>query len=341
MKKTIFLGLSLLAIAGMWTGCSNEDGFEQVDSATVKQAISFRTQGGMPETKTTATTTENIEAFVVYGTDDAAASNIFDGVTIARQTDGTFSYSPKRYYTEGAATAVFAAYSPVSANVSNQNATDLDTEISFDYVVAPPVTTGNTAQEDLLVSGNSVAATTGTVSLQFGHALSRIFVKATNDLPETVVIKELTLKNLNSTGTITGTPAAAPPDVWTWAWDAGSVPDDYRYVLAEAGVAVPTATSTATLVTSMEQGMMVLPQKTVNATPNDVTAGDFALEVIYDVANLTDQTAHVYLTNDYEFEMNKQYAITIAFTAAASNLIVIDFTIGVDPFGAPIVDANP
>jgi len=146
-------------------------------------------------------------------------------------------------------------------------------------------------------------------------------------LSQDVVITGLSLKNLSSKGTITGTPAAT----WTWGWSGYDTPDnDYDYVLATTGVAVPVGVTTATLVTSMEQGMMILPQAIVTSTPADYTAGDFALEVTYNVANLTAQKAYVYLGNGYKFDAGKQYAITIAFSGA--DLIEINFDIKVTDF---------
>lgn len=328
MMRKSYLVLSLLAIAGLWVGCSNDD--EVVDTSRNGQEISFRVQGGAPALRTTGTTATYVDAFVVYGTDDVAgATTIFDGVTVARQVGGGFDYNPKKYYSEGAASANFVAYSPASANISSPVTTALATSASFAYTVKTPDNSGDTTQEDLLIAGTGVATPSATaVNLAFQHALSRIFVKATNGLSETVVIKGLTLKNLYPSGTLTGTAAAA----WTWAWTPSGTETDYSYVLAPTGVAVPAGLSTATLVTSMEQGMMVIPQATVNDTPNDVTAGDFALEVTYDVGNLVDQVTYVYLTDGYAFALGTQYAITINFTTTVTNLIEINFDITVAPF---------
>ncbi|MDH6303690.1 hypothetical protein M2459_000022 [Parabacteroides sp. PF5-5] len=334
MRQKIILGVSLLAIAGMWTGCSNEE--DATTFSTPKDAISFRTQGGMPESRATETTKDHVDAFVVYGADTDASNNtttLFDGVTVARQagTDN-FAYSPIKYYSEGATTADFVAYSPVSKKITNP-VTAFTGTVSFDYEVDVPVATGKTSQEDLLIAGTHVDPVSATVSLGFKHALSRIFVKATNALSETVVIKGLTLKNLKSTGKISSSSTA-----WTWAWSDQNDPIDYVYVLAPTGVAVQPvvapSTPTPTLVTSMEQGMMVLPQKTVNPS-NDQTfdTGDFALEVEYDVANLTSQKAYVLLPDEYEFKMGNQYAITVAFNPTSiPNLIEITFNITVAAF---------
>ena len=93
MRTNKFL-LIALATAGMFTACSNDD------EVVMNQGneISFRVQGGAPELRTTATTKEHVDAFVVYGTDDktvaASLPNIFNGITVARQVNGSFDYNP-------------------------------------------------------------------------------------------------------------------------------------------------------------------------------------------------------------------------------------------------------
>ena len=346
-KKRIFFGLFLLAVAGLWTGCSNDD--EVANTSRDKQAISFYVQSGTPILRAGGTTESYVNAFVVYGTDNEAVANslpnIFNGITVARQAGSanTFDYNPKKYYSEGAANAVFAAYSPVSKFISGTSFV-FGTGFSFNYTVPAPGSqgTGNTAQEDLLVAGITAATPTPTVHFAFQHALARIFVKATSALSETVTIKGLTLKNLHSSGTITGTPAAGTPweypAAWNWA-TSGARTYDYSYELADAGMAVQANQTTPILVTSMEQGMMIIPQDIVN-TGDDVTADDFALEVVYDLANLTGKVAYIYLTDGYSFEMGNQYAITIDFNPTiVPDVIEIGFTISVNAFG-PIIDAN-
>ena len=333
--KTFRFSLVALVATALFTACSNEV-VEQQQQPTISgaQAITFRLQGGTPEivTRATATTVLNVDAFVVYGTDNAATTNIFDGVTVARQAgSSTFDYNPKKYFSLTAASATFIAYSPVSANITSFTATDPLITASFDYEVKAPDATGITSQEDLLVADTLLAtiASTTTVNLTFEHALSRIFVKAANHLDETVVIKGLTLKNLKSEGTMDYNNPS-------WDWSGQATPIDYDYVLAQSGVAVQIGGDT-TLVTSMEQGMMVLPQETVNILPlADFDSGDFALEVTYDVANLTGEKAHILLDDGFEFEKGKQYVILIEFDGTNTGLIEIGFTIAVSDFETPI-----
>jgi hypothetical protein len=331
MKTYKFLAVALVA-TGFFSACTNEEVVQPVN-VNAPAEISFRLQGGSPETRATATTTANIQALVVYGADFDGTTNtlLFDGTTVARQKDNSFAYAPKKYYSAGASAAGFVAYSPVSAKVSNPTAAaNLRTAgASFEYEVLPPDGTGDAVQEDLLVTGINLATIDATpVSLNFTHALSRIFVKATNSLTDNVVITGLTLKGLNSTGTITGSPATA----WGWAWSVQDDPIDYIYTLATSGVAVKAGVTPATLVTSMEQGMLILPQTTPADDSDDVyDTGEFALEVTYDVGNVIGEKKLVFPA-PMTFELNKQYAITIDFVG--TDLIEIKFSVTVSDFDA-------
>ncbi|WP_163223325.1 fimbrillin family protein [Bacteroides sp. 214] len=343
MKQKIFLGLSFLATIGLWTGCSND---EVIDLVNETRAVSFHVQGGTPEvTRTTGTTSSSIEAFVVYGIDDVAVEaegdtkkNIFNGVTVARQTGGSFDYNPKRYYNTGAKEANFVAYSPVGTTSKSPVVTNLFTGASFTHTVSAPNADGKTVQEDFLVAGETYTTIANKVRFNFKHALARVFVKAVNSMPEVVVIEKLILKNLYPTGTIAGTPTAPETDAttaqWGWTWTPGDTDKiDYPYILAATGVAVPVGTSTATLVTSMEQGMMVIPHTTEQLAANE-NGGKFALEVTYSIGNLDSQTVSVALGDSDKFEMGKQYAIKITFNA----LTAISFEVEVTDFGKDITD---
>ena len=322
MKTNKFL-LIALAAAGLMTACSNN---EEVKT-NQGNAVSFRLQGSMPEAKTTATKTVNVDAFVVYGSDNTAPL-LFDGVTVARQVGGGFSYAPTRYYDDAAAVAAFAAYSPASANFSAVSASDvLGSPSTFaNFVVVAPTADGNTSQIDLLfATANVLSPSAAPVPLAFTHALSRVFVAAKNTTADPVTIKKLTLKKMISEGTIS-VPAGAAS--WNWTYPSIPVRDDYEYVLAPTGVVVPGSTALHTLVTSMEQGMMILPQ-TLDAS--------CVLEVEYEFANLAPQTKQFNIAGNTSsvaaFAINSQYSINIEFTGTA-----VSFNITVAGFGTPITD---
>jgi len=320
--KTMRFFLFSLALAGILTACSKD---ESVELLKDEQAISFRLQGSTPSTilRATATTTGNVDAFVVWGTDNvfgAVPGLIFDGITVARKVSSNdFEYSPLKYYGEGATNAGFFAISPVSAKVTIPAITNFMTNgASFDYTVPAPDGSGDAIQEDLLVAGAVLNPSVNpAVSLQFKHALSRIFVTATNDAADPVIIESLSLVNVIKTGTL----EVNTDCTWDWVPDEGKI-GNYPYTLAQTGVAVP-QTSTAKLVTSMEQGMLILPQKIVN---NDVN--DFALKVVYSFANLEHQEKYILIDDGFKFLFNTQYRINIHFGVGA----IIGFTIDVLPF---------
>ena len=323
MKTNKFL-LIALAAAGLMTACSNN---EEVKPNQGK-AISFRLQGGMPEAKTTASQAANVDAFVVYGSDDVNV-DLFDGVSVVRKAGTTnFTYAPTRYYDEGAIEAAYIAYSPVSASVTSVVTDILNDPSTFTYkVLAPENLLGVTTQEDLLFTAKAVNPLATAIQLDFIHALSRVFITSTNTTSDLVTIESLTLNGLYSKGTIEVVAGATG-----WGWDATTLEDvlAYEYALAPSGVAVP-AGSAKTLVTSMEQGMMILPQTTPPALdPDEVT-----LEVKYGIGTLTGQTKEIVIPN-YKFEANNQYSIDVKFTDVA-----ISFTITVTPFATPIKEVNP
>ncbi|MDR0542079.1 MAG: fimbrillin family protein [Dysgonamonadaceae bacterium] len=352
MKKSLVLGWSLLAMAGVWTGCSND---ESVEAPVSKNAISFRLQGSTPATRTTGTQLQHVDAFVVYGTDnsdDFGVNNkfIFDGVSVVRQAAGGFDYSPKRFYGASANGSEYFAYSPVNATANGlavKTAPAVSNSViaaTYTYTLPKPDKNGNITQQDLLFTGArpAVDLSTGnnTVTFDFKHVLSRIFVTAINQTTKDgdAIVKSLKLKNLFCQADIsfdfTNNSNASSYNVAGWKWNAWAVTDSLEYILADKGVVVPSATSNPIFLTSMEQGMMIIPQETAN-TASNVDNGDFALKVEYDLGNLKNQTKYIYLTDKYKFEIGKQYSIKITFKGT-----LIDFSITVEDWATPITATN-
>ena len=331
--KTFKFSLVALVATALFTACTNEAVVEPFNGKKGEaQEISFRLQGGTPEitTRSTATTLPYVDAFVVYGTDNVYGdASIFDGTTVSLDVNSDkFTYAPTRYYDFAATDAAFIAYSPASAKVTNATVANLWTVgASFDYTVPAPDNSGNTVQEDLLVASEEITPIASTVNLQFEHALARIFVTATNSTKDPVFIDSLILKNLATTGTLEFDAASA----YAWEWTNQTDVADYKYILAPSGVAVDSMT-TKKLVTTMEQGMMVLPQETLNSGDNTAfVAGDFALQVNYRFSNLGAQVKYILIEDGFEFKPNEQYLINIEFKGTA-----IDFDITVRPFDAPV-----
>ena len=327
MRTNKFLVIALAA-AGLFTACSNNDEPVKMNQGN---EISFRLQGGMPSAKTTATTIDNVDAFVVWGSDNTPTPLLFDGVTVARKAETTpavFTYAPNRYYGQGATAAAYIAYSPVSAGVVSGitlNGVLVDPSTFTYKVLAPENTLGVTTQEDLLFTAAGVSTSATVVPLSFIHALSRVFITATNSTSDLITIESLTLSGLKSEGTITVNAGATG---WDWGGQTDITP--YEYALAPTGVAVPVG-SAKTMVTSMEQGMMILPQ----TTPPAADLEEVSLDVVYGIGNLTGQTKKIVIPS-YKFAANNQYSIDIAFTDVA-----ITFTITVTAFDTPIKEVNP
>jgi hypothetical protein len=373
-KKKFLRGiLPLAASALLLGGCSN-DRFAIDETASGKQ-ISFRLQGNLPVSRATGTTTGYVNAFVVNAQVHDNFDNIlpvdgkmFDAQTVARIEGqaNAFDYNPKRYYPDPARYAYYSAYSPVSKNVNAGFKGGTSNEIMY-TVPAPDGVYGNTTQEDLLVAYTAVegkvqpagvapisrAGFDSPVLLKFRHALSRVFVKASNSNGENVVIKKLSLNNLYSRGTL---------DIDDTNWNDGSLEDvsinegyksvsyttdykvlwkpvgdqdqSYEYVLPNSGISVAAGTANTPMdVVSKEQGMLILPQTTKNANADAVAdTGDFYVEVTYSVSNIVDKTVKAAFKdiNDLAagfltFEFGKQYALVIDFSGAA-----ITFSISVE-----------
>jgi hypothetical protein len=343
MKIKLLKGFLPLAAAAFLLGSCSDDKFGS-DSSSGKQ-ISFRLQGNLPSSRATGTTVENINAFVVNAqTDWSEDPVLFSSQTVARLEGqaNAFDYSPKRYYPDEAKTAEFSAYSPVTGKVGGFMG---GTDNTITYTVPKPAANGDTAQEDLLVaytpvkgeiqpSGGKPVHRGGfesPVPLVFKHALSRVFVKASNKNKEPVVIKELSLNNLYNEGMLKidgdiNKEAAGYKVLWERTGRESEKPTRYPYVLLEAGVSVPAETSAVVYVVGKDQGMLVLPQTTVNSNNGAVptTATDFYVEVTYHLSNIQ-RTVRAAFTDinglqdakdngkGLTFEMGRQYALTLGF----------------------------
>jgi hypothetical protein len=381
--SSVIFALAVLPL--LFWGCS-DDKFGS-DSSSGKQ-ISFRLQGNLPSSRITGTTKDNINAFVVNAQTDLPddAGLLFSSQTVARLegTANAFDYSPKRYYPDEAKTAEFSAYSPVTGKVDGFGGKTGSEINTITYTVPKPDINGNTTQEDLLVAHTPVEGAIqpsggkpvhrggfeSPVQLTFKHALSRVFVRASNKNLEPVVIKELSLNNLYSKGTLKidgdtwgsangvadinedyikkeDIASADDPYKVLWTTDASDTEyknQKYSYVLLPTGVSVPAETDKLgtddkyVYVVGKDQGMLVLPQTTVNSN-NDAeitsteAATDFYVEVTYRLSNIQ-RTVRAAFTDinglsptgkGLTFEMGRQYALTLEFSDTA-----VEFDISVE-----------
>lgn len=272
-------GLILLLCAMMLAACSGED--DNADIAT-RKAIGFEchTKG----VKTTANDMQFFRVSAIWAKGDSKYEWFMNNQLVER--DGTsWAYSPTRYWPSHGSVSFFA-YSPaISSGLQLPFVvSDTDNKVTFDYKVP----TDNDSQEDFLVA-TSLEKTDNPVHLQFEHALAsaRFWIRSI-DANSSFRINKITLKNLNSTGTLTGTAIAATT---SWAWSDISTPDNYSI---EQKYPLELQTTTHIDVGSL----MVLPQ---------IISNSFEIEITY---NNTETTTHT-LSSGFEFEMGKKYSFYI------------------------------
>jgi hypothetical protein len=314
------------------------------------------------------------------------------GVTVYRGEGGgnTWQYSPVSYFPVGDAFTDyvdFFAYSPAGSNrVSPKLGDAADANQTIGYTVPKPsgINGGAATQEDLLVAYQKVGADDydKTVKLQFRHALSRVLVAAKSSLASSnVTVTGLTLKNLYSEGTLnlkgntsTGTTpsngipqSTVPPastteqDSWVYndqlvtignyvtLWQSLATPEEYTYVLPALGVTVG---ATSELVTTVEQGMFVLPQTTAGDLSQALnSATDFYLEVAYSLDGKAQTPASIRFADingvanqSVTFEIGRQYVLNLTFGGTGGGVqvgAVITFSdIDADTYLPPVKAIN-
>ncbi|GHT36814.1 hypothetical protein AGMMS49574_29060 [Bacteroidia bacterium] len=321
-----------------------------------------------------------------WGTD---ADYLLRGTTVYRGEGGgsNWSYSPVSYFpvseTPGTDYVEFFAYSPAGSDrMSPKLGQAITPDQTIGYKVPPPSGTNNgaTTQEDLLVAYQKVDAGDyeKPVKLQFRHALSRVLVAAKSSLPSSnITITGLTLKNLKSEGTLnlkgntsTGLDASDGIPVSTstsgeqvnWVYDppapAGTgnyvtlwtttAPEDYSYVLPASGVTVG---ATSQLVTTVEQGMFVLPQTTEGDPSHPAQPTDFGLEVAYTLDGKASTPAFIRFDDingipftSVTFEIGRQYVLNLNFGGTGGGVQVgaaITFgDIDADAYPAPPIPVS-
>ncbi|MDR1884198.1 MAG: fimbrillin family protein [Prevotella sp.] len=372
-RNLVFRFLPGLFLSGLLllSGCSQDD-VSNVPAGS--RAIDFRAQGGMSSLKATTAGSTDIHSFVVSAhysdTWGDVSKFLLQGTTVYRGEGTAWAYSPKAYFpVEDEGDVEFFAYSPAnSKHVTSSklgSATTADQTIS--YRVDPPnaLQGSATAQEDFLVAYENMGASeyagddfTGSVTLQFRHALSRVLVAAGSSLEVPVTITGLALNNLYSEGTLSlkgnistglaksdGIPVSTPagPEQNGWVYTAlasiastsdyltlwqpsGSRNNTYPYLLPESGVSVKKFASieestTLALVTGADQGMFVLPQTTA-----DLGSGDaFVLEGSYSLDGSAPVPFSVKFADikklpgkSVTFEAGRQYVLKLVFGSSGS-----------------------
>lgn len=345
-KKKVFFIVTAVALA--LGSCSNDEDLG-TPSGTTDKPIEFRTVSDEKTTLRAAVTdTDNILSFTVTGWWTApvgateSSAYLFNAEGITRGEDDNWAYLPVRYWPT-AGDVDFYAYSPSSSRNVTTGIKDYAAGGTIAYEV-PPVSKNN-AQEDFLVA-KAMGKTSGTVTLNFHHALSRIkFNGKTTRTDITYVVKEIELVNLyesaeldfvkiTEAGSITYTPGT-PVQPWTdhagitnYAVDMGDSPiyllsNDYSSLLGETNA------------------ILVMPQETGYYYDTDpAVENKFAIKVSYqafadgiyyagDEGVYEDRYYPVLLADGspITFEMGRQYTFNLIFGDEAGD--DISFTVAV------------
>ena len=337
-----------------------------LDDTLPVAGLSFRVQGATPSTRAAATTAGQVNTAIVNGRITGAAGRsevLVDGATLFRLkgTTNRFDYSPHAYFPSWATEAEFCAYSPATSWIGEDDffisSQSVEADNTIHYTVPDPA---SRQQEDLLAAFRKVGEKDfmAPVTLNMHHVLSRVHVRARNQMIYPVIIEKLSLHNLYTSGKLD-----IDGDTWQTAGDgtvdinegyAGSVTKhaDYKtlweplgpkgslqWMLPETGAVIP-ATQATEQVTADDQAMLVLPQTTQNALNGYVVTDDdddFYLRVTYTIQNYGSNTVQCAYRDvngllpdaadmqGLTFEMGRQYALTIVFTAEA-----VTFDVSVD-----------
>lgn len=251
-------------------------------------AIGFRSIG--EKTRALETGEDNIADFRVSAVwkRDAASGDyepaFMNGIKVER-SDDNWIYSPQRYWPLGG-TVDFFGYSPatsvgVGAFVVGGAAYD---KVAIEYTA----TTDHRMQEDFLVA-SALDKTTSPVLMNFHHALSQVEFRARSTAQGvTFRIRNIELRNLDRTGTLTGTVASPGNTEMEWSWldntfaaektetYAVYMPQPFMVTYPAAAVEVPAFES---LTDASVGNLMILPQEvTVGAgklyTQEDIDADE-------------------------------------------------------------------
>lgn len=346
MSKVLFLA-TITALT--FASCTKDN---EILETKASDTIEFRTLTNKG-TKAAITNEQNILSFAVTGikmkestvtpgtfdTPDGYLFNAF-GITRGENSSNEWDYTPKRYWPEER-TVDFYAYSPSSSR-NIEAGKGIDGYVAGNKITyTVPQVSETDAQEDFLVARlTGQDKNSGSVKLNFHHALSRIkFYAKTTQKNITYTIESVELMNLNTTGNLdldndgiveTGSlvydPAGDPTVIWenqgttdTYTVDMGTAPiyllNEYRSILGKAGA------------------ILVMPQAT-NLSTNGTgkvapaTNDEFAIKVsykafvddIYYAGSATTPEVKYFAVKDIDgrtggiaFEMGRQYNFYLGF----------------------------
>lgn len=200
MKKLFFFALTGVAV--ILAGCTKTETVEIPDSRAIDFSGAYI--GNAVETRAQDNaniTTANIDNFIVYGWYDENSANTntaFDGVTVTKGSDGSWTYTDLRYWIDGM-TYNFAAYSPALPQGAAAQADPTNSAISFTGFVSDKEN-----QNDLIFAQAKEPAAENKVKFSFTHALSKVHFTFENGIGDVkLVIEEIAFHGVKSKGDYT------------------------------------------------------------------------------------------------------------------------------------------
>ena len=244
MKKLFFFALT--GVAAILAGCTKTETVEIPDSRAIDFSGAYI--GNAVETKAQDNaniTTANIDNFIVYGWYNETGTNAntaFDGVTVTKGSDGSWTYTDPRYWIDGM-TYNFAAYSPALPQGAAAQADPTNSAISFTGFVSDKEN-----QNDLIFAQAKAPTFGAKVKFSFTHALSKVHFTFENGIGDVkLVIEDIAFHGVKSKGNYTytndamswGTSASEPiaeedaftsADITLTSTESAEVTDDFLVI---------------------------------------------------------------------------------------------------------------
>jgi hypothetical protein len=320
MKKVLFLAAMAAVVM---TGCSNDETLEQANG----NAVQFRAtvNNGTEGTRATSIDVANIKDFRVTGAywntfGTAGSAYLMSGVPVVRDAGGAktdFKYAPTVYYSPNITSGDdfhFFAFSPagsVNVTAGAAGAPAMTNTVAAANGVATAVlaytvplkdVAAAKMQEDLLVAYAASDGTASTaVGLTFDHALAKVTLAVKNTAAgTTLTVNSVKLMNMDNAGTLTMT--SAPSIVWSANTDYAST---YEMAIPVSGFAVQ-GNAAYEAQTTINEGLMVLPQLLATWTGTTVVAGDTPaanqayIQINYEVTDASG--AAIIPASDYKYK---------------------------------------
>lgn len=270
--------ITLAAIAAIaLSSCSKDT--PSADATSASNAIEFRTN----LSKATPTDNGNFTAFSLNASTTASAFDFMKDVKVSRDVvsaPATWSYAPAKFWPTNGATVYFFGFSPVnSRNITTAPAIPTASTSTIGYTVPLSYTAGSATDEDFVVAATK--GTSGSVALDFKHALSMVTFQARN-ITDTkhntqYTIEKIEMLNLANVGTLTQD-ASTVTGSFSWTVPIAGALQQKTYIVpvVDGGLAVNNGGTAGDAVgyksvTPLGTGTMILPQTTPQLNDSQTT----------------------------------------------------------------------